>query len=80
MFIDIEATIKPKLGSMLKELNQRQSWGELADFDYCDNEACTSTQFLEIQEKQLIDLRSIWNIFASFQLSVLSAAQIMIST
>ena len=55
MFFDIETTIKTKLGSILEKLTQRHNQREQADLDV--NETCTSTQFLQIQKKQLIDLQ-----------------------
>ena len=56
-FFDIEPTIKIKLDSILEKLTQRHNRREQADLDDCDNESCTYTQFLQIQKKQLIDLR-----------------------
>ena len=57
LIIDIKATIKIKLGSILEKLTQRHNQREQAKLDACDNETCTSTQFLEIQKKQLVDLQ-----------------------
>ena len=57
LLFDIETTINNKLGSILEKLTQRHYRGEQADLDDCDNETCTSTQFLHIKEKQLIDLQ-----------------------
>ena len=57
LFFDIETTIKIKLGSILEKLTQRHNRREQSDLDDCDNETCTSTQFLQIQKKQLIDLQ-----------------------
>ena len=54
---DIETTINFKLGSILEKLIQRHNRREQADLDDCDNETCISTQFLQIQKKQLIDLQ-----------------------
>ena len=56
LFLDIETTIKNKLGSILEKLTQRHNRREQADWDDCDNETCASTQFLQIQNNQLIDL------------------------
>ena len=39
------------------KLTQRQNRREQAELDDCDNETCTSTQFLQIQKKQLTDLQ-----------------------
>ena len=57
LFFDIETTISFKLGSILEKLTQRHNRREQADLDDCDNETCTSTQFLQIQKKQLIELQ-----------------------
>ena len=57
MFFDIETTIKIKTGSILKKLTQHHNRREQADLDACDNETRTSTRFLQIQKKQLIDLQ-----------------------
>ena len=56
-FFDIETTIKFKLGSILEKLIQCHNRRKQADLDDCDNETCTSTQFLQTQMKQLIDLQ-----------------------
>ena len=57
LFLDIETTIKIKLGSILEELTQCHIRKEQADLDDCDNETCPSTQFLQIQKNLLIDLQ-----------------------
>ena len=57
MFLDIETTIKIKLGSILEKLTQRHNRRDQADLNDCDNETCASTQFLQIQKNQLIDLQ-----------------------
>ena len=57
LFFDIKTTIKIKLGSNLEKLTHRHNRREQADLDDCDNETCTSTQFLQIQKKQLFDLQ-----------------------
>ena len=57
LFLDIDATKKNKLGSILEKLTQRHNRRELADLDDCVNDTCTSTQFFQIQKKQLIDLQ-----------------------
>ena len=49
LFLDIETTIKIKLGSILEKLTQRHNRREQADLDDCDNEICASTQFLQLQ-------------------------------
>ena len=50
LFLDIETTIKIKLGSILEKLTQRHNRREQADLNDCDNEICASTQFLQIQK------------------------------
>ena len=49
LFLDIETTIKIKLGNNFEKLTQRHSRREQARFDMsqddCDNENCASTQF-----------------------------------
>ena len=54
LLIDIETTIKIRLGSILQKLTQRHNRREDARFvmsqDDCDNESCDSTQFLETQK------------------------------
>ena len=61
LFLDIETTIKIKLGNILQKLTQRHNRREHARLDMsqddCDNEICASTQFLQIQKNQLIDLQ-----------------------
>ena len=57
LFRDIKTTIKIKLGSILEKLTQRHNRREQADLDDRYNEICTSTQFLQIQTNQLIDLQ-----------------------
>ena len=57
LFLDIETTIKIKLGSILEKLTQRHKGREEADLNDCDNETCASTQFLQIQTNQVIDLQ-----------------------
>ena len=57
LFLEIETTIKIKLGSILEKLTQRHNRREQADLDDCDNNICASTQFLQIQKNQLIDLQ-----------------------
>ena len=61
LFLDIKTTIKVKLGIILEKLTQNHKQRENANFDMsqddCDNEICTSTQFLQIQKNQLIDLQ-----------------------
>ena len=57
LFLDIEITIKIKLGSILEKLTHCHKRREQEDLDDCDNETCASTQFLQIQKNQLIDLQ-----------------------
>ena len=51
LFFDIKTTINIKLGSILEKLTQRHNRRDQAHLDDCDNETCTSTQFLQIQKK-----------------------------
>ena len=59
-FLDIETTIKIKLGSIFEKLTQRHNRRESARSDMnqddCDDKVCASTQFLQIQKNPLIDL------------------------
>ena len=63
-FIEVETAIKIKLSSILEQLNQRHSQPERV-FDYDNDEYFNdtaeetklSTQFLQMQENQLIDLQ-----------------------
>ena len=61
LFLDINTTITIKLGNILEKLTQRHNRRESSRFDMsqddCDNEICASTQFLQIQKNQLIDLQ-----------------------
>ena len=57
LFLDIETTIKIKLGSILEELTQRHNRKEQASLDDCENENSPSTQFLQIQKNQLMELQ-----------------------
>ena len=61
LILDTETTIYIKLGSSLEKLTQRHNQREHARLDRrqddCDNEICSSTQFLQIQRNQLIDLQ-----------------------
>ena len=61
LFLDIETTKKIKLDNILEKHTQRQNRREHARFgmsqDDCDNEDCASTQFLQKQKKQLIELQ-----------------------
>ena len=60
-FLDIETTINIKLGGILEKFTQRHNRRKSARFDMsqddCDNEICASTQFLQMQKNQLIDLQ-----------------------
>ena len=57
LFLDIETTIKIKLGNILEKLTQCHNWRGQARLDLsqddCDNEICASTQFLQIQKKSI---------------------------
>ena len=61
LFLDIESKVKIKLGSFLEKLTQRHNRRQHARFDMsqddCDNETSASTQVLQIQKNQLIDLQ-----------------------
>ena len=61
LFLDIETTVKIKLGNILEKLTQHHNRRESTKFDMsqddCDNEICASTEFLQIQKNQLIDLQ-----------------------
>ena len=61
LLLDIETTIKIKLGSILEKLTKRHNQRESARFDMsqddCDSEICASTQFLQRQKNQLFDLQ-----------------------
>ena len=57
LFFDIRTTMKIKLDGPLEKLNQRHNRKKQAVFDDGENQTCTSTQILQIQKKQLIDLQ-----------------------
>ena len=61
LFLDVETTIRMKLGSILEKLTQCHNRRENAWFDMsqddCDNKIFASTQFLQSQKNQLIDLQ-----------------------
>ena len=57
LFYDFERTKKIKLGSILEKIIQHHNRGDQSNLDDCHGEACTSTQFLQMQMKQLIDLQ-----------------------
>ena len=57
LFFDIETTKHIKLVSILEKLTHCHNRREQANLDDCDNETSTSTQFLQIRKKQLIDLQ-----------------------
>ena len=57
LFLDIETTVKTKLGSILEKLTQGHNRRQQADLDDCENEICDSTQFLQIQKIKIIDLQ-----------------------
>ena len=65
LFFDIKTTRKTKLGSILEKLTQRHNRREQEDLDDCDNETCSSTQFLQIQKKQLIDLQEHLDLYCN---------------
>ena len=57
LFLDVEATITFRLGSMFEKFMQRHNRREHARLDMsqheCDNEICASTNFLQIQKKSI---------------------------
>ena len=57
LFFDIKTSINIKLSSILEKPIQRHNRREQADLDDCDDRTCTSTQFLQIWKKQLIDVK-----------------------
>ena len=62
LFFDTEKILKIKKGSVFEKLTQRHNRQEqVGRFDItqddCDNENSASTQFLQIQKNQLIELR-----------------------
>ena len=65
MFFDIETTINVKLSSILERLTQSHSRREQADLDDCDNKNFTSTQFSQIQKKQIMDLQELLERFCN---------------
>ena len=65
LFLDIETTIKIKLGSILEKLTQRHNRREQADLDDCDIEICASTQFLQTQKNQLIDFQESLELYCN---------------
>ena len=56
-FLDIETTIKIKLGSILEKLTQGHNRRKSARFDMsqgdCDTEICASSQFLQLPKKSI---------------------------
>ena len=79
LFVDIETTIKIKLGSISERPSQCHNRRESARFDMsqddCDNEFCASTQFLQIQKNQLLIFKKLWSVIAMFYLCLLSKVQ-----
>ena len=57
LFPYIKTIVKIKLGSILEKFAQCHNRREQADLEYYDNEICASTQFLQIEKNQLIDLQ-----------------------
>ena len=51
LFFDIKTTINNKLDSILEKLTHRHNRREQAHLDDCNNETCTSPQFLQTQKK-----------------------------
>ena len=67
LLLNIKTTKKIKLGSILEKVTQHHYRRESARFDIsqddCDCESCTSTQFLQIQKKQIIDLQETLELY-----------------
>ena len=65
-FIEVETAIKTKLCGILEQLNQRRNRAErVSSFvDDCvvEEEEDLSTQFLQMQKNQLIDLQEHWTL------------------
>ena len=61
LFLDIKTTITINFGSTLEKLTQCHNRRESARIDMsqdvCDNEIFASSQFLQIQKNQIIDLQ-----------------------
>ena len=57
LLFEIKTTRKITLGCILEKLTQRHIRREQADLVDCDTDTCTSTQFLQIQKNQLVDLQ-----------------------
>ena len=80
IILDIEKTIKIKLGSILEKLTRRLNRREQADLDDCDNETSASTQFLQIQKISYLIFKNLWNVIAMFYLCLVSRVQNTVST
>ena len=61
ILLDIETSVKIRLGSAPEKLNQRQKQERTGEAnviqDECEDEKCASAQFLQTQKNQLIDLQ-----------------------
>ena len=57
--------IKNKVGSISEKLNPRHNPREHSNFYNCDNERCPSTQFLQTQKNQLIELQELLERFCN---------------
>ena len=79
-FLDIETTIKIKLGGTFEKVTQRHNRREQAGLNDCDNKICASTQFLQIQKNQLIDLQESLERYCNVYLCLISTVQNTIST
>ena len=80
LFLEIETTIRIKLGIILEKLTQRYNRREQTDLDDCDNEICASTQFLQIQKNQLIDLQESLERYCNVLMCLVSTVHNTIST
>ena len=56
LLLDIETTMKMKLGGVLEKLTQRHNRREQVSLVDCHNQRCASTQSLHIQKNQIFNL------------------------
>ena len=84
LFLDIETTMKIKLGSILEKLTQHHKRRESARFDMSqddsDSEICASTKFLQLQKISYLIFKNLWNVIAMFYLCLVSTVKNTIST
>ena len=83
LFLDIESTMKKKLGSILEKLTQRHNRREGARSDMSqddsDNEIYASTQFSQIQKINYMVFMKLWDVIAMFYLCLPLTVQSTIS-